>query len=283
MATTWLRNAGQTHAGPTAPGAGGASPRRRRRQVAFTLIELLAVVAIIALLAAMLVPSLRRARDLARQAVCAANLRGQGLAWHVYLSDFDLAPPMPKYWQAHAYPTDHYRAFLSAYVHPGIGDQTEASVVFCPANAERQRKLSRGVHYMNAVGSWAGDDPSPYLNLPLWVKARRLPDLPGGGAILYDAVCWRGGWQWQINNHGWDAEGYTRGGNVLFVDGHVEWEGAERWVLRYPYEGTTYPADHFAVRVWGTQDRFGYGPPGARLYAWNSVWRYLVDTDPLTW
>lgn len=45
---------------------------------AFTLIEVLVVVAIIALLVAILVPSLRKARALARTSVCASNLR-QGM------------------------------------------------------------------------------------------------------------------------------------------------------------------------------------------------------------
>jgi prepilin-type N-terminal cleavage/methylation domain-containing protein/prepilin-type processing-associated H-X9-DG protein len=57
-----------------------------RRRPAFTLIELLAVVAIIALLLTLLAPSLERARDLAREAVCRANERGLGTAFQVYAS-----------------------------------------------------------------------------------------------------------------------------------------------------------------------------------------------------
>lgn len=54
---------------------------------AFTLVELLVVVAIIATLLAMLMPSLRYARDFARLAHCEANLHGLGIAQVAYFGD----------------------------------------------------------------------------------------------------------------------------------------------------------------------------------------------------
>ena len=63
--------------------------RRRGGPVGFTLIELLTVVAIIVLLIAMLLPSLRRAQQQAKQVRCRSNLRSIGQAWHAYLHDFD--------------------------------------------------------------------------------------------------------------------------------------------------------------------------------------------------
>jgi prepilin-type N-terminal cleavage/methylation domain-containing protein/prepilin-type processing-associated H-X9-DG protein len=60
-----------------------------RSSQGFTLIEILIVVAIIALLAAILFPAFARARDKARQAACASNLKQLGMAFVQYTQDYD--------------------------------------------------------------------------------------------------------------------------------------------------------------------------------------------------
>jgi len=57
-----------------------------RRRRAFTLIEILVVVAIIALLVTILLPSLARAREQSKRAVCASNLHQMGLGCLSYAS-----------------------------------------------------------------------------------------------------------------------------------------------------------------------------------------------------
>jgi len=56
----------------------------RNRRSAFSLIELLIVIAIISVLVAILSPSLRRARYLARLAICASNLHQVGVGVNTY-------------------------------------------------------------------------------------------------------------------------------------------------------------------------------------------------------
>jgi len=53
----------------------------------FTLIELLVVVAIIAILAALLLPSLGKARDVAKRSLCAGNLKQLGVSFLTYAAD----------------------------------------------------------------------------------------------------------------------------------------------------------------------------------------------------
>lgn len=58
------------------------------KQAAFTLIEVLVVVAIIALLISILLPSLNAAREQAKRAVCANNIRQMNMACMQYAQDY---------------------------------------------------------------------------------------------------------------------------------------------------------------------------------------------------
>jgi prepilin-type N-terminal cleavage/methylation domain-containing protein/prepilin-type processing-associated H-X9-DG protein len=65
----------------------------RRSFLGFTLIELLVVVAIIALLISILLPSLSKAKEQAKAAVCASRLRGFGQGSAIYEGRFDSYAP----------------------------------------------------------------------------------------------------------------------------------------------------------------------------------------------
>lgn len=88
----------------------------RRQLAGFTLIELLIVLAIIGLLASLTIPAIQRARESARRAHCASNLRQVGLALHGYHGTHRVLPPMI-IWQPAGEPLGE------GFVAPGVIDR----------------------------------------------------------------------------------------------------------------------------------------------------------------
>lgn len=64
-----------------------------KRHLGFTLIELLVVVAIISLLVSILLPSLSKAKELAKTVVCMTNLKNIMTAALIYENEEDFLPP----------------------------------------------------------------------------------------------------------------------------------------------------------------------------------------------
>lgn len=68
--------------------------KRVKRRDGFTLIELLVVISIISLLISILIPSLRKAREQARDTQCLSRLRAVFIAHAQYINDHNFFPPL---------------------------------------------------------------------------------------------------------------------------------------------------------------------------------------------
>ncbi|MGA2916838.1 MAG: type II secretion system protein [Sedimentisphaerales bacterium] len=70
----------------------------KAKKTGFTLVELLVVISIIALLLAVLVPAMKRAKEIARRIVCSSQLRQVGIGMRAYASSYDGQLPADYIW-----------------------------------------------------------------------------------------------------------------------------------------------------------------------------------------
>ncbi len=233
-------------------------------QKGFTLIELLVVIAVIALLMAIILPSLKRAKEAARRITCMSNLKSLASFIHIYTSDFDGKVPSGGTegdfaWVDHAGGLAYYNldedpaieeqqreAIRRGLLWPYAGDSIE--VFRCPTSRLGQAR------------SYSMPDSFAYDNLPLLsingaAESMLINNLSkvrsSGNRMLFIDEGWATPASWSImyaTQQWWDIvpERHASGTTLAFVDGHTEywkWEDERTRVFSREAEQLENPND----------------------------------------
>ncbi len=177
---------------------------------AFTLIELLVVLAILGTIAALLLPTIGSAIEAGHRAKCASNLRQLGIAFHIYIDDWDgKFPPLSRPLIG---PTEYWYDIINGYV-------DDINVWKCPDYTLNDNLI--------------GNQQSYAYNFGLGFGPRTIRDIqqPSKHVMIADSGNTAPVWSYcnhRLTRTGWGGSSppgdrHNDGANVLFVDGHVAW------------------------------------------------------------
>jgi len=197
---------------------------------AFTLIELLVVIVIIGLLAAFLMPAMGSARESARRAQCANNLRQHGVAWYLYLDDHNYCFPVSS-----SFPPNDIQCTTNTFGGKGANDNET-----CSRPLNRYLEISSGISPSIKVFQCPDDiKPNDYSYNNTSFNYCGTSYFVNGGILQfgnptfiqrplstitrpYNRIFLER--DYEMNNPGHGGKGYVAGGTpvmVLFMDGHA--------------------------------------------------------------
>lgn len=217
----------------------------QERQRWFTLTELLIVIAILAVLSSLVQTSLKSVFEKTQKIQCASNLKQLGSAAMMYEEDYDGEMVIARKtfsdaavaWSGNGLPY-----YLGLPQDIDLTDSTESTVFSCPVQYG-WLPLSRT--YSENGGIF--DSRSALLNRTsapgrITITAATIPYFVDGvyassWKVFQD---WRGVSQGDAldpstdNGHPWSLP-HNRGTNIVFLDGHVQWTGAEEdiWKIKF--------------------------------------------------
>lgn len=240
---------------------------KRHRAKAFTLIELLVVISIIALLLSIMLPSLAKARELAKRVVCANNVKQLVLGVPLYASDNkDKMPyhcnvdstrsdisyePYKTYTLHHAQiPADDLIQGLGRLYVRYLGDNL--NIYFCPGMRNTVcafPKMSKNEPYnpdplfQLLNNQWIGDEPFRMPNRGCYMYRAGDFDDPTVHPRFRELTLKLGKVEgrrglitdiWSMAGLPLPVIAHPEGINVGFIDGHSNWNQVEDFSICQP-------------------------------------------------
>jgi prepilin-type N-terminal cleavage/methylation domain-containing protein/prepilin-type processing-associated H-X9-DG protein len=210
-----------------------------RRNNAFTLIELLVVIAIIAILAAILFPVFAQAREKARTTSCLSNFKQLGIAFQMYLQDYD-ERVLPRYQACPSTgPTDpNAESLWDHTIQPYVKN---TQIFICPSSQNAHYVDTWGTRgylstgYNQTISGWyyvtadgCGDMILPTL-AAIQYPAKNVmfaDSVPGDFTLGYRGYLFGNtgiNVPYTTTSAGSFGVRHTDGTNLTFFDGHAKW------------------------------------------------------------